>query len=123
LLQQFAVPVLSMFVTGMLAKALVDMPRDIRSIQALLSPAAAGFLLGCAARFRSPAFRRSGKNIWVLPVVVFSGGFLWLSIRGISAEKGLLAAVVMLPTTSCIMYSAAIRPGRAIPHPLIGPQD
>jgi hypothetical protein len=128
-LQQVAVPLLSMLATGAFAVLLgavvppgSQFAGDAAGVFAYVCPGVFGLVFGMLARSLGSAFRQAGGRIWLAPLSFFSVTFLidllsfgrqavpeFFGIRGGSAEEGIVAVLVTLPTAACCFYSVGIR--------------
>lgn len=79
------------------------------------------FALAIAVRRVFPSASRSGKWVWVLPVLIFTAGFIWectlfpfrqaisdAFYYGSAGEAALGFSLITFPTCSCIIYSLAM---------------
>ena len=125
--QQFAVPLLSLVATGILAAALMNVIPEstsawsIAGVITYISPGLFGFMFGLLARSLGSAVRQAGRWIWVVPVSIFAVAFLatllsnwrqalpeFFGIRGGATEEGLIALFITCPTVACCSYAVGI---------------
>jgi hypothetical protein len=79
------------------------------------------FALALAVRYVFPGASRSGKWVWVLPLLILTAGFIWectlfpfrQAIKdafyyGSAGEASLGFSLITFPTCSCIVYSLAM---------------
>jgi hypothetical protein len=129
--QQFAVPLLSLAATGLLAAAFVDVTPGstpawrvagvIAGFVTYISPGLFGFMFGVLAKSLGSAVKQAGRWIWVIPVSTFAVAFLaallsnprkalpeFFGVRGGENEEGLAAIFITLPTLACCSYAVGI---------------
>lgn len=79
------------------------------------------FALALAVRRVFPSASRSGRWVWVLPVLIFTAGFIWectlfpfrqaisdAFYYGSAGEAAWGFSLITFPTCSCIVYSLAM---------------
>jgi hypothetical protein len=79
------------------------------------------FALALVVRRVFPSASRSGRWVWVLPVLLFTAGFIWdctlfsfpqaaseFFYYGSAGEAALGFSLITFPTCSCLIYSLAI---------------